>query len=85
MAAYVTWMAKNPGWNLGVTHKRRLFLRELSESLVAEHLHRRRDNPQVMQAQVKQVELVSNQLYLLQGQRNKCCLEKVLRPLSSLM
>ena len=53
VAAYVTWTSKNPAWNQNNTSKRRLFLRELAEALVADQMHRRHDNPQVMQAQVK--------------------------------
>ena len=29
--AYVSWLARNPDWNVNKTHKRRLFLRDLSE------------------------------------------------------
>jgi Transposase IS4 len=53
VAAYVTWITKNPGWNQNNTRKRRLFLRGLFEELVEDHLQRRLENPQVMQAQVK--------------------------------
>lgn len=53
VAAYVTWTAKNPCWNQNNTHKRRLFLRELAEALVADNLQRRYQNPQMMQGQVR--------------------------------
>jgi hypothetical protein len=53
LAAYVTWCTKYPEWHHNKNHKRRLFLRELAEALVAEELKRRQQNPQAMQAQVK--------------------------------
>jgi hypothetical protein len=53
VAAYVTWTAKNSEWKQNNTHKRRLFLRGLSEELVEDHIQRRLQNPQAMQAQVK--------------------------------
>ena len=53
VAAYVAWLARNPSWNANKSHKRKIFLRELSENMVEEQLQRRCQNPQVMQAKVK--------------------------------
>lgn len=53
VAAYVVWCCKHPEYNSGKTHKRRLFLVELAESLIQEQLIRRMSNPQAMQSGVK--------------------------------
>ena len=53
VAAYVVWCCKHPYYQNEKSHKRRLFLIDLAESLVSEHLTRRRNNPQTMQRGVK--------------------------------
>ena len=53
VAAYVVWCSKHPEYQAGKTHKRRLFLIDLAETLVREHLVRRSNNPQAMQGGVK--------------------------------
>jgi len=53
VAAYVIWCYKHPAYHQSKTHKRRLFLVDVAESLVREHLTRRMGNPQAMQGGVK--------------------------------
>jgi hypothetical protein len=53
VAAYVVWCCKHPEYHNEKSHKRRLFLVHLAESLVSQQLTRRMANPQVMQRGVK--------------------------------
>jgi len=53
VASYVTWCAKHPQYQDGKSHKRRLFLVDLAHGLVRQQLERRKENPRVMQTQVK--------------------------------
>ena len=53
IAAFVVWTSKNPEWNEGKLHRRRLFLQQLGRSLVDAHLNRRCHNLQAMQRNVR--------------------------------
>ena len=53
VAACVICTTKHPEWNQRKNYKRRLFLKELGCKLVEMALHRRQENPQVMQRHVK--------------------------------
>jgi hypothetical protein len=41
VAAFIIWIVKNPMWNHGRSHRRRIFLLELGKSLLDTHLQRR--------------------------------------------
>jgi len=53
IAAFTVWVSKNPQWNIGKRHRRRLFLLQLGHDLVHDHLNRRRQQPQAMQRDVR--------------------------------
>ena len=53
IAAFVIWLARNPNWNDGKLHRRRLFLHQLGRSLIDAHLNRRSQNKKSMQRNVK--------------------------------
>ena len=53
IGAFVIWTSKNPEWNDGKLHRRRLFLQELGRSLTDAHLDRRHQNPQAVQRNVR--------------------------------
>ena len=48
VAAYVLWYSKHPDYQAGKTHKRRLFLVDVAQSFVYEHLVRRSNNLQAI-------------------------------------
>ncbi|XP_026189546.1 serine/arginine repetitive matrix protein 1 isoform X2 [Mastacembelus armatus] len=47
--SYIVWMAINPEWHQGKSHKRRLFLEELGKKLITPHMARR-PRPQIPEA-----------------------------------
>lgn len=53
IAAFIVWVTRNTQWNIGKTHRRRLFLLQLGHDLVRNHLDRRRQQPQAMQRDVR--------------------------------
>ena len=49
IAVYVIWTRKNPEWNDNKQYRRRIFLQQLSRSLVDSHVNRRSQNPYAVQ------------------------------------
>lgn len=43
--AYIVFTKEHPNYNIGVTHKRRIFLKDLAKELVIPHMQRRSTNP----------------------------------------
>ena len=53
ISAFILWISKNPQWNDGKCHRRRLFLLELGRDLVSDRLNHRLQQPQAMQRNVR--------------------------------
>ena len=48
VAAYVLWYTRHPDYQTGKSHKRRLFLVDIAQSMVHDQLVRRSNNPQAI-------------------------------------
>ena len=52
-AAFIVWTTRNPKWNIELRHRRRLFLLEIGRELINDHVNRRRQQPHVLQKNVR--------------------------------